>query len=126
MTRTAVALLLGALLTVAPALPAQGQGAALISTAWEQEGLRVSWTLPAPGCLHLAGRLPLQRLVDIPCAATGEALLRTSGVDAAYAPQLRTSLELRSASDLSRVLAQAPIPARYSLVLPLIAMARDE
>lgn len=90
-----------------------------LTAQWQPTGLRVVWSAPEPGCLYLTGNLP-EQLLDVPCAAAGDVLLATGGVDQAYAPQLRTRVELRAQSDLTRVLASVDIPARYEVTLPIV------
>lgn len=91
-----------------------------LDLTWEAGGLRVVWTSWEPGCLYLVGNLPNQRLADIPCATSGNVLLRTGGVDQAYAPQLRTHVEVRKASDSRYVMAGRAIPAQHATVLPIV------
>jgi hypothetical protein len=105
------------LLVMLPAL-ASAQPAPSVSARWEGAALRVEWS--GPGCLYLVGGGKGDALVEQGgqnfCHTSGSILLPTGGVDAAYAPQLRTHVVLReNGTDLARAI----IPPR-TMILPLI------
>lgn len=112
MMRVALILLLGLWAGVAQAQPA----AATLTARWEGTRLHVTWSAPEPGCLVLSGGPPDQ-LLDLPCAAAGDVLLRSGGVDQAYAPQRYQRVELRRQADVRQALARAPT---WRVVLPSI------
>lgn len=112
-----VGCLIGAVLCLLWPELAGGQTPATLSASWQADGLQVVWGAPEPGCLVLSGGPPDQLLADIPCSASGSVLLKSGGVDQAYAPQRYLRIELRAQADLGRALARAPT---WRLVLPMV------
>src|SRR5262245_814141 len=89
------------LLALLPALAsaiAQAQ-APQLSAAWEPaekpEALRVIWQADQPVCVWLIGGGRPDQVLDVACALAGDITIPTGGISDAYAPQLRTAVQLR-------------------------------
>lgn len=93
-------------------------GAAL-SAWWDGGTLRVVWASGEPTCLWLTGG----GLSDtwLTCDRGGVAALPASGVDMAFSPYGRETLELRTVS--GEVVARIPVPLRpdrFKVILPVV------
>lgn len=87
----------------------------VLTGAWQSDGYAVVWSAPEDACLWMD-----DRLLPIPCAASGSTVIGRYG-DAAYvaSPGRMLRLTTRNGMEMTRIVIDAPGP--YRVALPLVA-----